>query len=211
MPRVNDRSDDLIAVIQGIQRRLDRLERSRSSSFSSSLNFDGDSQTGDPGSRGWALTPDRLIVGGLVVRDGIIENGALADPVVPQVFAASSPSNTNGSGTFVALATATITVPANCTRALVHTSAAAGASTNGTGGSFIEAYASISGSSSGPLTVWIATGTGSSVVVPHAALLTGLTPGGTFQVKCFALETTPANIVAASVGGSVAGSVIFLR
>ena len=124
---------------------------------------------------------------------------------------AVSSSNSNGNGSFVALATATVTVPADCTRAVVLTSAAAGASTNGSGGSFIEAYASIGGHNSGPLSVWIPTRTGSSVVVPHAFLLTGLTPGGTFTVQCFALETSPANITAASVGGSIAGSVIFLR
>jgi hypothetical protein len=162
-----------------------------------------------PGVSGFNITPDgNAEFNQLTLRNGIVGDAALANPVEPRVIY-NSVSGQNGSGSYVALGTVTVTVPTGFTRALVTVAAVAGASCGGGGGTYLETYAAIAGDSSPAESIWIPAGVGSSMAVPFADLLTGVS--GTFTVTCYALQSSPANVTAGTVGGSIAGSILFLR
>jgi hypothetical protein len=83
-----------------------------------STDFDGNLDTSDAGTTGWAMNAQRAAFGELILRPGSIGNDSLANPVDGKV------ANVSASGfalsvAFVELAYQSITVPAGFTQALV--------------------------------------------------------------------------------------------
>ena len=85
-----------------------------------SADFDGDLETGTTGTTGWGLSGSTggAIFNSVTLRDGIIGNDALTDPVVPASFFTDA-SGVTLSTTSTGYARSTITVPAGFTRAVV--------------------------------------------------------------------------------------------
>ncbi|MER7070976.1 hypothetical protein [Terrabacter sp. NPDC000476] len=148
-----------------------------------SSQFDGNLGTGAPGTTGWAFDDSRAILPELVLRPGSIGNDSLTEPV----RAARLHDDAKGFGVgtaFATILTATITVPAGYTQALIM-SACVGATAynNTTAVDFL--YTRLVVSPGGLLAGWAigsvdvdASGTGVSYDF-RSGLLTGLTPGTT--------------------------------
>lgn len=105
----------------------------------------GDIQSGNyvPGSAGWALLPTgNAEFNSLTLRGGIIGNAALTNPVG---VAQAGHTNTNYSvtGSLVALSSATLTIPAGFTTALVFASAHFFCQNTGAGSDYLLAGAQI--------------------------------------------------------------------
>ena len=150
------------------------------------------------------------VTGTLSLPAGIINNDALAQPVSPKVAHGSGDSFgvTNGSGDVVA--TATVTVPAGFTRALVIAVASVSAFNTSASHDSLFASAIVDGGGSGWLNPTDVEPSRLTTVTNAAtALLTGL--GSSFTVQALAATNT-ANWSA--YGGNVANidaTVLFLR
>lgn len=134
--------DWLVRQVQDLQRQLNELKAASSLGGASIdagdlqvnnggsviVNGGGDIQSGDfdgalpatPGTTGWALggSGSNAIFNNLVLRGGIIGNSALTSPVFPRSVHADSASFSL-STTMTAKVTATVSVPAGYTQALV--------------------------------------------------------------------------------------------
>ena len=152
-----------------------------------SADFDGDLAAGDAGTKGWAMNRLRAAFGELFLRPGSVGNDALTNPVAPGlVYFTATHTLTAATQT---VATATITVPAGFTSAVVVVSARAGGTNqnttggvDGLGGDYLGIDVTV-GSVVGGGKVFVPGGTSYGECVAFASdVLTGLTPGGTFAV-----------------------------
>lgn len=150
------------------------------------IDFDGTSFA-DPGTAGVYLASEagvgRLIVNEIYLRDGIIGNDALTNPLESGVFSSDAPGDqafTTTANTIVH--TGTITRPAGFTKALVVVTAVLqGMNPNG-GSDYLLGRAYINGNQ-GPRN-FVTADPGVSIAVPcqHAVSLTGLATDVTVQV-----------------------------
>jgi|SRR5665647_1346576 len=83
--------------------------------FLQSDDFDGDLDTGDAGTTGWAMNASRVAIGELFLRPGSLGNDMLAHPIA-QDSDWGTTSNFPVTGTWTERASATIVVPAGFTR-----------------------------------------------------------------------------------------------
>ena len=162
------------------------------------------------GSNGWAVTAAGVgIFSQLALADGIIGDDALANPVATAVVNNSN-GGLNGSSSAVTVVSANIPVPAGFTRAQVLLIGSCGATCNASGGSYIEMAAQIGAAVGHTNAAWIPAGVGNGGTANFGRVVTGLS-GGNITVQMRALETTPANIAAGTVGGDLSATAVFLR
>lgn len=153
--------------------------------------FDGDLDVDDVGTTGWALSATKAAMPELLLRPGSIGNDALTNPVVPGVVNEVNTGFGVLAGSWSDAVTFDAVVPADCSRLLVHASGmgfcvnpnTTGGS-NGAGGDILElrvTAGSMIGMTNG---VSISGSNGQTGITDHvAALLTGLTPGGSVTLK----------------------------
>jgi hypothetical protein len=213
------RPDYIIRRIQDLERTVaeqaSTLARVTGMSFVngaiSSKTFDGDLAAPAAGTSGFALggPHDTLIVNDLVLRGQIIGDDALTDPVSPGIY--DNTTNSRGaSGTLFTYIDGSIAVPTGYSKALVMATGITGATSNGTGGFYVETVIQIAGVDGSNPSQWTDTGTASSCPASQAAVVTGLS-GGSLSVRLRGLQTTPANVLAASVQGALSAVALFLR
>ncbi|TPG12557.1 hypothetical protein [Pedococcus bigeumensis] len=154
-------------------------------------DFDGDLDAGDAGTKGWSLNSARAAIGELFLRPGSITNDSLLQPVVPGVVNAVDTAFALVAASWTTLATQNVTVPAGCTQLLAHVTGmvfvvdpnTTGGS-NGAGADVVQARVCVGATNGLTAGVSISGSNGqTSVSCSVAALLTGLTPGGTVTVK----------------------------
>ncbi|MEP7369872.1 MAG: hypothetical protein ABI662_09470 [Dermatophilaceae bacterium] len=170
------------------------LRQTQTSSFSGSgMSVPGDGFTQVDGTLTVVGTLDVLgpmaVSGTLSLPAGIIDNDALSTPVMSQAIYALA-SNFALSTTLTAVCTSTVTVPAGFTTAAVNMTARTIAfnpnttgGANGAGGDYYYTQPSIGGFDG--IGMWLfVDGSGSSAIhiAPVSTILTGLTPGSTFDL-----------------------------
>jgi len=152
--------------------------------------FDGNLDTDDAGTTGWAFNDQKVAVGELILRPGSIGNDSLTNPVIPGVH------KVNSSGFAVTLSWTevvggNVTVPAGCTQLLATSSVWVYAinpnttgGSNGTGGDTLWCYVDIGGSSGEVYGLGLSGNSGYTTATSGFSLLkTGLTPGSTIRIK----------------------------
>ena len=181
-------------------------------------DFDGDVLNLDPGTKGWALSPDNAAFGTIALRNGIVGNDALTNPVAPGVVWADL-HNFGLSTTLTNKLTSTITVPAGFTtaavsvvgRCFVYNPNTTGGY-DGAGGDYLFAQTNVAGYNGNTLPLAMSGSNGSATAVsPFSTVLPGLTPGGSFTVQ-MAASTYYAS-VAADPGNTIelSGSILWFR
>lgn len=175
-------------------------------------DFDGDLDTGDAGSRGWAFNSIRAAIGELFLRPGSLTNDSLASPVATAVAHADASDFTLSPGASVAKATATVVVPTGYTRAMVTATAAVSAFNPNTAYDYLFCAALIQDDTTRGYELPVTVNPSESGIAMHTAtaLLTGLS--GSFTVKA-ACSTSSLDWLT-SVSGNVANidaSIVFLR
>jgi hypothetical protein len=160
---------------------------------SSAFNLSGTSVTaaGETTVDGKLTVTGAMVVGGtLSLPAGIIDNAALASPVMPQDIFFSA-FNFALSTTSTVKASATITVPAGFTSAVVSVVSRVFAynpnttgGIGGIGGDYLGGVSVIAGASGNDLqSVVLGSGSSGVLVSPYTDVLSGLTPGGTFVLS----------------------------
>jgi hypothetical protein len=158
-----------------------------------SSDFDGDAATNDAGTTGWQLAHGNAAFGSITLRDGIIGDDALQNPVTGGV----APSDFQGAfattTTLTDKASTSITIPAGFTSALVL--ATATVVYQDTAPNRFDCRCTINGNA-GPTIINLANLTACSSAF-HERSLTGLTPGGsitlTVQVRSAVAASNSAN------------------
>jgi hypothetical protein len=181
----------------------------------SSSNFDGSLNPPAVGTQGWGLAggPNGTIIAGqLILRDGIIGDAALTNPV----DAAIADATVNGltfTGSLTSYATESVPVPDGFSRALVMAVATAGMITTAGGSSGLVVQAQIAGTNGDTIESNVPASSFMSVTAPFALLVTGLPSdgSGTLTVAARAEATTPAVMSAGSGNARVSATVVFLR
>lgn len=150
-----------------------------------SPDFDGTGPLA-PGTAGWWLGGEQgdAILNSLILRDGIIGNDALTNPVVPGAVNDTETAFAI-SASFAEVAGVNATVPANCTRLLAMASSWCFGINPNTAADNLHARTVIGGVS-GQSFVMGLTGSGGYTTVGSglAQSLTGLTPGSTIRLAC---------------------------
>lgn len=176
-----------------------------------STNFDGDLNGGDPGTQGWAMDDNQAAFGQLLLRDGIVGNAALTNPVVPAVVHAQSDSFTVPT-TNTARATATVPVPTGYTRAIVTAHAHASCFNPNAGADYLYVVAWIQSDTTIGWSMPVTIGPNVSATTSQTAtaLITGLS--GSFTVKV-ALSCQNTAFTTSLTGNvcNIDATVLFLR
>lgn len=158
-----------------------------------STDFDGNLDTSNAGTAGWAMNGQRAAFGELILRPGSIGNDSLTSPVDGKVGNVSASGFALSTGAFVELAGQNIIVPAGFTQCL----AAAGSTvfaynpnttggSNGTGGDAIYAEVAFGGNYSHANPVGVSGSGGYATSFSAAGFeLTGLTPGSTLRLSVY--------------------------
>jgi hypothetical protein len=183
-----------------------------------STDFDGNLDTSDAGTTGWAMNAQRAAFGELILRPGSIGNDSLTNPVSGEV------RNVTGTGfalavSFVELAGADVVVPDGFTTLLAKADAdvfaynpnTAGGS-NGTGGDAIYSMVQL-GSQQGKQKPVSVSGSGGYQTSYSGAgfQFTGLTPGQTLRLSCFGSSAYQSFAANANNNASVSALLLWLR
>lgn len=184
--------DTILRVQRDLERRVSAIEATMqgtngivvaAGSTIRSSPFDGDLVAQTPGTVGWGMDGDTAIFNNIVVRNGIIGDDALANPVEDGVFT-GSPGATFVYGTTsnAVIYSGSLAVPAGYTKALIVAFGTA-SGYNDTGSYGVLACKVQIGGSLGP-GAGSGTTPGGTISTPaqHAVELTGLTPGGSVPV-----------------------------
>lgn len=207
---------------QSLSRRLSDLERLvREMSAAKTLenatvgqggirtaNFDG-SSFADPGATGNYFGADGAVLNNLYLRNGIVGDAALANPVA---FNVASHDWDTLTFTIANLEkTVAITVPSGYTRALVTATATAGATASASAVANTYVSCSIQGVHPEFIAEQMAANFAGSATRSYAASLTGLTVGGSVTVGALGVIDTNGSVVAGSCNLHVTATAIFLR
>lgn len=181
-------------------------------------DFDGNLDTNDAGSMGWAMNSAKAAFGQLILRPGSIGNDALTNPVSPGSL--SGQATNFGVGTsYSTIVSLTVTVPTGFTgaaltvtgRVFIYDPNTTGGA-DGAGADYAYARLSIAGTTGNGLPILMG-GNGGSALNPTAlsVVLTGLTPGSTFAVHLDA--SSGFQSIAANVSNlaDLSGSVMWFR
>jgi len=154
-----------------------------------------------------------MVVGGtLSLPNGIVDNAALASPVVPQGIYAISSTGFALSTTPVTLETVTITVPAGFTSAVVFCASRVYATNPNASDDYLYVRTYIAGAYANGFPLLTAQAYGSNVnIAPYSQVLTGLTPGGTFTVSVSAYTAYYAWAANASNAADMSGNILWFR
>lgn len=137
------------------------------------------------------VTGNTIIGGTLSLPAGIINNDALANPVIPGVVNASATNFGLGSGSFADVVSASATVPSGCARLLATASGwidcynqKTTGGNNGSGGDYLYCKIKV-GSTVGLRTATGVSGSNGQATAGsgYSALLTGLTPGSSVSLS----------------------------
>jgi len=144
--------------------------------------FDGDLDTDDAGSTGWAFNDQKVALGEVILRPGSIGNDSLTNPVVPAAVWATASAFTV-SPSWSTVITRSLTVPAGFTSAIISAKGRVTAFMNQDSPAnvdYLYAVLFVGGDSSDyyPVVVTDLGGSGTNHVF-RDSVLTGLTPGGT--------------------------------
>lgn len=179
-----------------------------------STNFDGDLNAGNPGTKGWAMDDDQAAFGELLLRDGIVGNAALTNPLVPAVahddadgFSVAGP----GWGTIMSV---TVPVPTGFTQALILNLTVNASAINSTGATgwlycqpIIPGFPGLGWSIGSPDTPAGATAVSSDT---QTRLLTGLS--GSFTINGQVTTNSASSWAANPVNvANLYASIVFLR
>ena len=131
------------------------------------------------------------VSGTLVLPNGSVNNDWLVNPSSPQAVY-DSVQNFSLSTTLTNIRTTNVTIPAGFTKAAVQLTVRAYATNpnttggnNGAGGDYLYAQANVNGFNGYALPTGVSGSNGSGTnVSTFAAVLTGLTPGGTISLQC---------------------------
>lgn len=150
------------------------------------------------------------ITGTLSLPAGIIDNAALANPVVPQgiFFFAQNFAVTTTAATY---ATQTVTVPAGFTSAVVTVVSRLAAVNSTASADYLSAVTKIAGIGGKSFQHMVAAGQTDFNVSPFSTVLTGLTGGGTFDLEVRG-NVQVANWAANTANtAEMTGSILWLR
>ena len=130
---------------------------------------------------GMTIDSNLALTGTLSLPNGIINNDALTSPVVAQGIYATNPTGPALSTTAVTLKTVTITVPAGFTSAVVFCTSRVYAANPNANADYLYVLTNIDGVHAADYALLTQ---GSNVgISPYTQVLTGLTPGSTFDVS----------------------------
>jgi hypothetical protein len=170
-----------------------------------SNDFDGNLDSLNAGTKGWALNSARAAFGELLLRPGSIGNDSLTSPVDGKVGNVSRTNFSLGTGTLVEITGQNITVPAGFTQCLVTAGATVFAynpnttgGSNGAGGDAIYCMVAVGASFSHANPVGVSGSGGFATSFSGAGFeLTGLTPGSTLRLGVYgasAYQSLAANV-----------------
>lgn len=206
--------DSLARRIKQIERRLDLLATARTLE-NASIGENGITVEAG-GSIKFVNADDELLMtidgtNGLVATPlGLIGNSNLAHLVSAAAGNNDVDSLTPADDAFHTIATATIPVPDDVTAAALTVTAHAGGSTTaGSTGSYLQVAARINDESGHTIAQWLAPGFGSSASASYGVVLTD--PVGSIAARVRVAVTSPANITAKSLNGSVSALALFYR
>lgn len=159
--------------------------RPRADGGINSTNFDGDLNAGNPGTKGWAMDDDQAAFGQLILRDGIVGNAALTNPVIPgQQFIGGNSFGVTVAGAYVLSRTAT--VPAGCDTVTVTAYGRVSAINSTASDDALYSTIDINGAGGNQFGTDVRAGKFSTSSVGFATTLTGLTPGGSVVTRLYA-------------------------
>ncbi|NYG05713.1 hypothetical protein BJ986_000200 [Phycicoccus badiiscoriae] len=180
--------------------------------------FDGDIDTGNAGTTGWAFNNQKVAIGELILRPGIVGNDALTNPVAAGAIYGSL-TNFSLSTTLTNIKTITLTVPPGFTQAAIsvvarvyainpHTSGGY----DGLGGDYLYSQANIAGYNGYALPLAVSGSGGSGTgISPFSTVLPGLTGGGSVLVQIAASTSYFSWAANTSNTAEVSGSVQWFR
>lgn len=222
----------IMRMMKDLQRQIDEM-RSAIPSAITSRNFDGTTNPLVPGTQGWALDSagdadfsgdttigGNLVVGGtLSLPNGIINNAALANPIVATSNQASAspfalPVITNFAVGGTVRATVNFTVPTGFTQAIVLASVNDSAINSTASDDYLYSFLTVSGTGGRVAYSPSATtpaGKSAAATLTVINLVTGLTGGGTITIQSRPGTGNGAWASNASNGTSVATMALFLR
>jgi hypothetical protein len=188
--------------LEDLQRQINELKTAQPNALAS-RNFDGTFNPRAAGTQGWGLTADGdAVFNSLILREGIIGDDALENPVTPYA-GHDDAQNFTITTVDTAVVSLTVPVPDGFTRALVFaTMSMSGFNPAATSADFLSCKVRINTTGTGP--GWFIgnqaqTGTQIATANSSAASLTGLS--GTFDIHGFA--STQSHTWPAAAGNAV--------
>lgn len=217
-------TDSLVTRLDVLQAQLDSIRTAagiRNSVVGDggsmrSADFDGDPVNGNFGTDGWYIgggsgSGSLAVFNTLDLRDGIIGNDALTNPVVPAV-ANDTETNFAVPTSFAEMAGVDTIVPDGCTRLLAMASSWVYATNPNVGADNLHCRTSIGATAGQPFVMGVSA-SGGYTTCPSglAQIFTGLTPGATIRVKCEAHSDTHSFAANAVNTATVSAILIWLR
>lgn len=155
--------------------------------------FDGDLDTNDVGTTGWAMSGSKVALPEVLLRPGSIGNEILTSPSAPQAIYTSA-QGFSLSATLTNVLTSTVPVPSGFTKAAVTLTARAYAvnpnttgGNNGAGGDYLYSQANINGFNGYSLPTGVSGGNGAGTnVSTYALVLSDLAAGSSITLQCAA-------------------------
>jgi hypothetical protein len=148
----------------------------------STINVDGDATfNGDT-----TIGGNAAITGTLSLPAGIIDNDALANPVVPQSIWRGTTANFGLTVAWAATVSETVTIPSGCTKLLAFATTRLVAENTTASSDAMYSDMDIGGDSAGGFSLEVEPGKSGQSSTTFSRLMTGLTPGGSVALTAYA-------------------------